>query len=480
MEMNVYESLAHVLIQEHGRSLLLNRYHSSYSGLSNKMWRWLLLAYGKRLYDLPKEMSLPEPDAAFGGVRKYSFPALTLVQSMRAGISPLELYSYSSMGGFEHTHTPIHVATALLKFGKDQLELAQALLTPAFLKATYPSRESTSFAQNSDTNPYRPADFGMQPIPTEELVTDDFKTHVVDELGNAAWFPVDYVKKVLRPVPPAHWYGKLCELQSLHGLWEPMLHSAALSLLNNAPTNNHSGHWNRINYIRGVSEDAARDYMKKDSGGVREVLWATRGDVTAAEMAKGLRILANVTTRPVQEARQYVGRAVTLEDFEQLTAKQALSVLYYAPYAAVEDVIARHSEKLASLFFTLTTKEHLPMVTNSMSKHNDRAKNWYPDTHDGNMQALMRGTVEEIHKRWDDRMLPVVQAYERNKEWRDRYLMLAEPAVLFLALMRWKSVDKDPVPTVSIDNMLRSHHNIVSVQHALEEMPSDVAADAAL
>lgn len=480
MEMNVYESFAHVLIQEHGRNLFLNRSYSSYSGLSNKMWRWLLLAYGKRLYGLPKEMSLPEPDAAaFGGVKKYSFPALTLVQSMRAGISPLELYSYPSMGGFEHTHTPVHVATALLKFGKDQTELTQALLSPDFLKATYPHRESTSFAQNSDTNPYRPADFGMQPINAEDLVTDDFSVQVVDELGNAAWFPVDYIKKVLRPVQPAHWYGKLCELQSLHGLWGPMLHSAALSLLNNAPANNHSGHKSRINYLRGVREDIARDYLKRESG-VREVLWAMRGDVTSAEMAKGLRILANTTTGPVQEARQYIGRALTIDDFEQLTAKQALSVLYYAPYDAVADVIAQHSMRLSSLFFTLTTKEHLPMVTNSMSKHNDRAKNWYPDTHAGNLAALMRGSVEEIHKRWDERMLPVVQAYERNKEWRDRYLMLAEPAVLFLALMRWKSVEKDPVPTVSIDNMLRSHHNIVEIQRALEDMPTDVAADAAL
>lgn len=477
--MNVYESLAHVLIQEHGRNLFLGRHHSNYNSIGNKFWRWLLLVYGRELYNLPRKMALPDPEEVSGLARKYGFPAFTLVQSMRAGISPLELYSYPSMGGFDHTYTPVHVGTALLKFGVDQGELAKKLMDPEFLKATYPHREATSFAQNSDTNPYRPADFGLQPINTESFIREDLSAHVVDELGNAAWFSVDYVKQVLRMVPPAHWYGKLCELHSLHGLWGAALEKAALSLLSSAPVNKHSGHKNHINYIRGVSAESARFALKKCDG-VREVLWIARSDTTPKEMAKGLRVLTTTSTGPVQEARQYIGRALTLEDFAELTPRQALSVLYYAPYGAVEEVIAKNSEELSAMFFTLTTKEHLPMVSNSMSKHNDRSRNWYPDTIEGNLKALMRGTPEEIRKRWDDRMGPLVSSYERNKEWRDRYLMLAEPAVLFLALMRWKSTDKDPVPIVTIDNLLRAHHNIVEVQRTLEEMPADVTPDSAL
>lgn len=481
--MNIYESFAHALIQEHGRSVFLGGSHYHYTGLGNRMWRWLLLCYGKRIYDLPEEMSLPVPEAKRNALleSRFGFAAYTLSQSMRLGIRPTELYSYRTVGGYDHTFTPIHVGTALLKFGTEaERELALTLLTPKFLLDTYPNRDSSSFAQHSDTNPYTPEDFGLRALDTEAFGTTNGGLRAVDEIGNAAWFETIYVQQILSRVQASHWYGKLCELQGLHGRWSNLVASSARSLLYQKQTGGaRVGHKNRIDYIRNVTASVAREYLKGQSG-VQELLWMARSDVTPQEMARGLRVLATVETSTVNEAWGWIGRALTLEDFQELTSRHALTVLYHAPYESVTDVIKTRSEELSAMFFTLTSKEHLPMVSNSMSQHSGRPKTWYPDTIEGRYRARHLGTTEDIKKRWEDRMKPVVQDFINNCLWRDQFLQLAPPEVLLLALMRQKATPQDPVPMVAIDNVLRSYANIAEVWRALEEMPPGPAGDSAL
>ena len=150
MALNVYETLAHALVQEHCRTEMLGR-HYTYGGhttLRSAAWRWLLIAYGKKLYDLPKEMGLVRVS---GG--PFGFATYGLAQSMSVGVSPLELYSYPTMSEFGHTYTPIHIATALLKYGNEEaMEVAKMMLTPAFLKKTYPSRTAEDFILQATPN----------------------------------------------------------------------------------------------------------------------------------------------------------------------------------------------------------------------------------------------------------------------------------------------------------------------------------------
>lgn len=457
--MPIYESLAHALIQEHGRGLFLkNTTHSN--ELGNKMWRWLLIAYGRKLYDLPREMGLPQVKTSFpSGLKEYSFPSLTVQASLGLGISPLELYTYPTMGGFNHAYTPIHVACGLLKFGHEQEEVAKRLLHPNYLKGAYPSRTGQDFATNSDANPYGPQHFGMEPYLPEDFLKADGTMHIVDELGNAAWFPKQYITQALRQVPAAQWVTKLLELRAMHGRWEKRLQAAAAALVKGAAHTR-----DKAVYLRTASADYARSYLKGVSG-VSEMLWAARADATTTEMAKGLRVISSTDTKPVREMYQYIGRPLTPQDFAELQPKQALKILYYAPMDVVAGAIASDSGALASKFFTLTTREHLPMVSNSMSKHGDRTPRWYPDTAESNVNALNRSSTEELRAAWDERMKSAIQQYETAKEWRDRFTAVAEPAVLFLALMCWASTEDDPIPHNAILNVLRAHPSAQLLAH---------------
>ncbi len=484
--MTVYESMAHAIVNEHGRELFLNKnlYGSTAFGFRARFWRWLLLAYGEQLYELPKQMGLPPITA---GERKlpYNFPAFTVLQSMRCGLAPTELLKYPTMGGFDHQYSPLHLGTALIKHGReDDLDEANVLLSASFLKSVYQNRTASAFTGHAYINPWAPEDLGRRPFDIELLQTPTSELQIVDELGNAAWFPTEYLEKIFRQADPVFWYSKLCQLNGVHGRWTPQVQQCAGVLLRKQPLGVKKNEYrNRTNYVRNATRASVDSYFRTLSG-VSEMLCLVRGDASAEEMARGLKTLATTNSERAEEMYRFIGRELTVEDFQRLTAKQALTILYFAPYATVKSVIAAHPTDLGAMFFTLTDAKTLPMVTNSMSDHSSREKLWYPDTEEGNLRHLLSTndvSKEYFVESWTKTMQPLAESYGRTKPWRDLLVQLAPPEVLMLALCRWAGrAEDDPVPTVAIENVLRSHPNIIQVQEMIAAMPEDILKLSAL
>lgn len=482
--MTIYESMAHALVNEQGRGLFINKTSSEFVyGFRTRFWRWLLVAYGERLYDLPKQMGLPPVGNA---ERKlpYNFPAYTLLNGMRCGIAATELMTYPTVCDYNHQYTPLHVGTALLKHGREEdVDEASMLLSASFLKSVYKNRSANDFAGHAYVNPWAPEDLGRQPFDIELLQTGD-ELHIVDELGNAAWFPVEYLEKVLRKSAPAYWYSKLCQLNIVHGRWTPQVQQAAAALLRERVRGKqHDEYRNSTNYVRNAPRGVIEAYFRTLHG-IRETLCVVRKDATAEEMSRGLKPLALTNSERSQEMYRYIGRELTIEDFERLTPKQALTILYYAPYKVVERVIKEHPIELGAMFFTLTDKKTLPMVTNSMSEHGSREKIWVPDTDNGNLTHLLSTTSvtkESLAETWTKVMLPLVNEYTKAKPWRDALIQLAPPEVLLLALCRWAGAEEqDPIPGVAFDNVLRSYPDILQVRGLIALMPPEMLKLASL
>lgn len=447
--------------------------------MQDSFWRWLLICYGRSMYDLPREVGLPLPP----GKKEYNFPSFSLEKSMSVGISPLELYSYPTMSGFRAKYTPIHIATALLVYGQEaEREVAHQMLRPAFLRAAYREHAAATFVQYSIVNPHPPARFGLPEFTAEDLF-DGIRLLAVDDLGNAAWFDDTYLKQILCTVPSVQWYLRLGELHRLFGRWEGSLRSTAASLIRGQQTHN-KGYEGRLRYLRDLLPGDARAFLKQESG-VIEVLWMSRADSTPAEMAKGLRVLSTSTSGNISPLWCYIGRELTYEDFKQLTPRQALTVLHRAPAGAVKTCITEHQADLAAMFFALNTKDHLTTIVNSMDlTHVGRPEIWQPDVPETQFMDLHSG--KDHAARWAQVMHPLIQVYLRNKAWRDQYQQLADPATLFLAMMHAKAERAvsgkfdAPVPFSTLSNVLRSHPNIQEIQKHLTEMPTDIPSDAAL
>lgn len=476
--MSIYESMALAQANEHGRGLFTGKGHNTKPyGFQSKFFRWLLIAYGEGLYELPRTMGL-DPIGSAGRKLPWNFPAFTIAQTMKTGIAPSEAMQYPTMGGFEHQYTPIHLGTALLKFGHDvDRTEADKLLSLTFLKKVCADKAANAFASHSYINPYKPEDVGRAQYDAELLVDTKSAPYVLDELGNAAWFPDEYLRAVLHTVESAHWYSRLCQLHVVHGRWKPMLESAAYALLTRGNSARKTEYRSATNYLRNLTPGQAAAYRKQLTG-VREILLVVRADTPPEHMARGLKALVTNQNTRTEEVMRYIGRPLTLDDLRPLKPKVLLDVLYYLPYAAIEEVATTRREELASMLFTLTDAKSMPLLMNSMVPHASRERKWIPDTPAGNVQvtSMSEFSAESVQKTWDDHMKPLIDDYDRAKQWRDELVQHAPPEVLFLSLMRWgpRGSEEAPVADVALENVLRSYPTITEVQNVLNAMPETV------
>ena len=487
MVMSVAESLVHALLNEFGRGLFLNKtstttygQYATVHGFASKMWKWLLVSHGERIYDLPREMGLSPLEEA----RKlpYNFPAYSIASVMRWGLAPSEALTFPTMTGHTSLYTPLHLATALLEFGlHEERDEAERLLDVAFLHDVDKTTPA-SFMSHTFICPYTPSRYGLRPFELESLRDGTGSLIALDKLGSAMWFPRDYVLEMSKKVEAAQWYAHACRLNIVHGgQWTDLVQKAAQRMLTNSKdVSGRTGYKNSTNYLRNAEAGFAEAHMKWLTG-ARQALRVVRHDATPEQMATGLRAIVAGSSERIEEVYQYIGRPLAIADFELLKPPTALQALYFAPYDAVKDVIATHSTELGAMFFALTdTKLHL--VTNCMSPHQSRPSAWFPDTDDGNMNLLLgsksgrQGLIDE----WNKTMKNLVDEYMLAKAWRDLFIGYGEPAVLFLALMLWASKPDDPVPRPAIENILRSHHNITLLQQHIEAMPTILMADTPL
>jgi len=463
--MTIYESLAHALINEHGRGLFTGSNFSSLThGFAPKVWRWLLIAYGEKLEELPTQMGLPPIPKR---PAPYNFPAYTIGKVMHLGIPLKEAMQFKAIRGYTANHTPIQLATALLEHGTaiEALE-AEDILQFEFLRKFYEDHTPHKFIDSITLNPYAPSRYNLNPYPIELLLDHDQKPIPLDTLGSAMWFPKEYIKKLLQQTEPPMWYSHLCRLNTFFGgKWTDMVESASYKMLYGA--NPPKEVTNAARYVRNLSSAQAHAYLARLTG-VREGLRVVRHDASAETMASGLKAISGSAKN--DEYYRLIGRALTIEDFRKMSPKAALRTLYSVNHETVRAVIESHSEELGALFFTLTGKEDLPMVMNSMSPHTSRTDKWHPDTTEGNVAAFesFNKTPKES---WDAQMKPLVESYIRARDWRDTAIELGEPAVIFLALMLWASKPEDPVPRPAIESVLRSHHSISIIEERCKEMP---------
>jgi hypothetical protein len=246
---------------------------------------------------------------------------------MRLGIAPTKAMLYPTMGGYDHQHTPIHIATAMLRHGMEaDADEARQLLTVAFMRKVYPTRSASIFATQAYVNPYQPSDFGLKPFDIELLYAPDKSPYVLDELGNAAWFPLQYVEKLLQTTENSHWFWSLCKLNALHGLWTDTIHRASAKLLRAKRENANSEYRNSTSYLRNASPDQARAWLGQVEG-VRRILNVVRADATAEEMATGLSAIIASQNKKTEEMFRYIGRELTVEDFAKMRPKAALMSL---------------------------------------------------------------------------------------------------------------------------------------------------------
>lgn len=481
MAMTVYETFAHALINEHGRELFLNKHISSPYGFRQKFWRLLILAYGGKLYDLPAQIGMEPP--APGRKVPYNFPAYTLAQTMRLGIAPTKAMLYPTMGSFEHQHTPIHLGTAMLLHGADSDDLeARTLLSVAFMKQAYPTHSASTFASNAYISPHKPQDVGMRPFEMEELLGPNGEPIILDELGNAAWFPEEYVVKVLRHAEHTHWYSMLCRLNALHGSWTDLMQRTSVRLLKLNEGSAKNQYRNGTSYLRNCSPAVAREWIASLTG-VKRILGVARADATPQEMATGLATIVSNQNERTEEMFNFIGRPLTVEDFKLMSPKATLGALYYSPFGAIEEAVQKSSVEIGAMLFTLTDSGMLPLVTECMSPHSSRGKKWQPDTAVGNLTHLLSADTspESIKKVWTESMKPLINDYDNAKSWRDEFMQLAPPEVLFCALCRWAFPEKeDPLPAVAIDNLLRSWSNITEIQNVIRAIPPHIGKLSAL
>jgi hypothetical protein len=462
--MTVYESLAHALLNEHGRGLFTGTsFSNTLYGFSTKMWRWLLAAYGEKLSELPAQMGLP---AVPNRPAPYNFPTYTIDRTLRLGIPLKEVMQIEAVRGYTSLHTPIQIATGLMEHGTviEELE-AEEILQFEFLRKFYKNHSAQQFVSAVTSNPYAPTRFGLQPYPIELLLDHEQRPIPLDSLGSAAWFPKEYLKKMLHQVEVPLWYGHLCRLNTQFGQWTDMVGSASYKMLY-GPTK-HDRASGAARYIRNLPAGNAEDYFRRLTG-VREGLRIVRHDASVETMASGLKAIVGSARN--DDYYTLIGRALTIEDFRALTPKTALLTLYSVNYEVVRSLIEHHSEELGALFFTLTGKNDLPMVMNSMSPHAGRAKAWHPDTPEGNVEAF-DSSSKTPRETWDAQMKPLIEDYIRARDWRHHIIELGEPAVIFLALMLWASQPTDPVPRPAITSVLRSHHSISLIEEAFQKMP---------
>jgi len=475
--MNVFESMAHAIIGEHGRALFRHQYTSTLStfGYGIKFWKTVLLCYGKELYNLPKKMNLTPGQNGPVHMKEFGFPAFTMEKCVELGVPIPELYTYKTVGNYSTKYTPLHLGTALLRFGsgKDAWRDADQILDIEFEKKLWVGRKAEDFVNSPFLNPYSPHDVGRRPFEKADLYDGD-KPIVIDEMGNAAWFPVGYYEDVLLNVQPDRWAGWMYVYSKRFPELLPLQARGAVSILHNLPSGKSDTYTRLAKQIRCVAPKAARAFWNGKHVGVLAVASAFRADSTPEEMAEGLRWIAVSKSSNMEMSYRYIGRALTFDDFALLAPQHALTILSNVNYEVVREVISKDSERLAGLFFKLPSSQ-MKAVANCMSV-SGREEKWYPDTERGNdllYNLTAMSTVEEKSStaEWDALMRPLVSKYLETRAWRKQLLDLVDPDVAFLTLTWALAASDDPVPKDAIENVLRSHPHAAGVMDLVRQHP---------
>lgn len=472
--MNIFESIAHALIGEHGRRLFRRDYHSgSTYGFETSFWKIALLCYGKDFYKLPQKTNMAPPSRE---PKTFSFPAFTVEGSMHLGIPLPELLLYQTVGGYEHRFTPIHLATGLLLYGGDYYE-ADELLQIEFMKKLWPEgRPPSDFVNQTTVNPYKPEEVGRKPYDIRLFQKDESNYMLFDELGSALWFPTELVEHSVGSVATELWFHSIFVLSNLDPRYDKLRTQAARRQLFATSTGKKETYRKLATYIRQATKSDATSYVRNKNVGVAAVASCFRGDADAEMMASGLRIIATATSDNLQQAYRYIGRPLTYEDLELLAPQHALTILRNAPYELVKDVIATNGEKLSSLFFKLPSNR-LKEVMDCMSP-NGREDKWFSDTPEGNDSLVSSTTPLDTkgHKdTWSSIMQPYIARYIEARAWRKQLLDIAAPDVAFLALMYAVAGDEDPVPRDAIWNVLVSHPNAGGILEHVKMNPVKVS-----
>ena len=462
--MNIYESLASAIIVEHGAGTFCSTNYWG-TGTNNRLgkafWAWLTAAFGDEVSELPPRYRLPRPNNG------YTIPTLAVSEALSIGL-PLER-ALSPQAVCTWDHSVIDFATALLKHGGPaRREMALSLLTPEFLLGAYSGPAEISafeFAQAPKLlNPYTPADFGLEKLspgldPDCSGLPPGFR--YVDSIGSGAWFTERYLHLVLQSSSSAETWFSTARIQAERNptTWAPLVKTAARRLL--YKTGSETNYERCAKYLNCVDSGIARDWLRQQTG-ASVLLWAALPDATTAEMAKGLKVIAQTSTPPVRRSLGYIRRDLTIEDFRRLTPLGALRILYFAPYARVQGVIQSHHNELSSMFFALT--KEMKMVTDCMLDHSNRVVH---------REFTVQETSESAVAKWDAWASATATGYVYGRAWRNRLLEACEPSVAFLALaLRFGENQPGVIPLEAIRSVLQSYPNQDAVFSIIDTCPT--------
>lgn len=445
--MNVYESFAAALVTDYGRRVFLDQHGSS----PVNFWSALIFAYGEDVLTWPVKLGLPAP------ARGYQYGSITGAQALNRGLDPIKFLRWSDLiTGIQHQHSPIHIATALLKYCPAEREQALQLLQPKFLMEIH-NLEATSHVSHCYPNPYGPADFGLERFRAKDFQREQH-VYLVDEPGNWGWFETAYLDHITRTVSPEVWYSRMRTMSALFPEhFTPLVQRGALKMLGRLQSRASSSYRAATEQVAAADPREVRRFLQGETG-TAALLWAALPDATPKEIAQGLRVLATGSSAPVRGAYAYIARQLTMEDIRELTPKQALEVVKNAPYEVVAELFRTSSDELGAYFFALT-HTHLHAVSTCMTPHG-RPK-WVPAT---------AANAESAREKWETEKSAQIARWVEAKRWRTALLDAAEPAVVFLAALRlWGHPTE--IPVVAIDNVLRSHPANETVQSLIAHAP---------
>lgn len=471
--MSVYGSMAHAVMHEHLRPVLGRDYTTSSDihGLKVVCWKTALLAYGKEVYTLGDRMGIPPRAGNAELVKRHAYAAFTYPRALVLGISPLDLYSYETVYGATTAFTPIHIATALLRFAPTNYrKMAEELISPEFLRKH--AKQKAPDTSSMRLNPYTPEELGLDfkylPIEPGEYI---------DEIGNLAWFTPEYADKYFEGSRSREGLQRLLQLNVCHNLWWRLCRDGGKQALMQAGKYEMKNYGTVALHLRLTSADYANGYLSRLDG-VRELLNICRRDASLEQMRKGLARLANTATSTSTTMYSYIGRELTIEDIRSLTPRQALEILYRAPMGAIRD-LRQHNEEIGSIMFGV---KDMPMlkIQNSLADHPQRTKKWVPDTDEGIAVHANSQRMPEAKLDWDKTYEPLVTQFAQAYTWRNDLLEAVDPDTAFLGIIHALSKPADLIPRVAIENVLATHPNIMRLNELIERMPEHLRVPTSL
>jgi hypothetical protein len=471
MMMSVYTSMAHAALEPHLRPVLAREYANTDPGsFRRKCWDWALLSYGRGMYTLGERIGVVPSTAVHGmyAPKTHSYPTVTVARAMLLGISPLELYAYPTISEASTSYTPIHVATALLRYAPERYRsMAEELVTPEFLRehARRPEPNPGSIA----VNPYTPRDVGLD-FGHLDIAPGD----TVDEVGNLAWFSDEYADVYFKN-PSVHALPALLALNACHdGRWTPLLRRYARASLLERQQQKNVPYRHLALLLRTAPQSSAESYLSRAEG-VKNALHIVRADTDPRNMAKGLGVLATTDTRPIQELWSYLGRALTIEDIRRLTPQRALEVCYRAPLEALSG-LKEYTDELGAMFVGARNLD-LSKASKAFSEHNERPRSWVPCTAQGITKHANVSTREELVANHARVYQPFVLRFVEAYEWRNDLLQAVGSDTAVLGLLHTLGGPEGPIPRIAIENVLRSHPDVTRLLTLMQQMPLHIRED---